>query len=219
MLRNGGELGCRASENLGFLLDDFVANKQKFSGLLSLFKQLYKKPEQSEFQYHLSSMWTKYGRSRTLYIPRHLLMLMYRYYEQERPKSDSPHLLISNSNQNRGERISKQFASDTFFNVKKNVQRKISENPECYDDIQEIHPAYSYHVLRHSFGTDVFYNFCQGQNKSFESITTTSAVYIETARRMGHKVDSRGANDVTKRYIHACGYRETLLNGIIDGLS
>ncbi|MBU2919150.1 site-specific integrase [Psychrosphaera sp. F3M07] len=219
VLRNAGELGCRTAENLGFLLDDFKANKREYTGLRSLFKQLKKNPEQEEFKYHLNSIWTKYSRSRTLYIPRHLLKLMCRYYEQERPKSDSPHLFVSNSNQNRGDKISTQFSSDTFLEIKNKVQQKISKNPKRYDDIQEIHSDYSYHVMRHSFATDIFYNLCQGQNKSYESITTTSAVYIETARRMGHKVDARGGGDVTKRYIHSCGYRDALQKGVVCGLA
>jgi len=219
VLRNGGELGCRTSENQGFVLDDFRANKQKHSGLRSLFKQLKKTPHQEEFEYYLSSIWTKFGTSRTLYIPRHLLKLMCRYYDQERPKSTSPHLLVTNSNQNRGERIDTQFASDTFLEVKNKVQQKISKNPKCYYDMQEIHPEHTYHVLRHSFGTDIFYSLCQGQNKSYESITTASAVYIETARRLGHKVDGKGASEVTKRYIHACGYRDALQKGVVDGFS
>jgi integrase len=218
VLRNGGDLGCRAKENQGFLLNDFVANKEKYTGLRTLFKQLEKKPEQDVFEYHLSSLYTKYGRSRTLYIPRHLLQKMKSYYDEERPKSDSNHLLVINSSNNRGECISKTYACRIFFDIKNKLMQKIKDNPSLYNDIQEIHESFSYHVMRHSFGTDIFYNMCEGQNKKYESITTTSAVYIETARRMGHKVDGRGANDVTKSYIHACGYRETLLKGIVNGI-
>lgn len=216
VLKNGGELGCRTKENQGFLLEDFKAGKQTYSGLLTLFKLMKTNPEKEEFEYFLSSIYTKYGRPRTLYIPRHLLELMERYYKEERPKSISNHLLVSNSNKNRGECISVRYGSDTFDEIKKITQKKIKENPEVYDDIQEIHDDHSYHVLRHSFGTDLFYNMCHGQNKSFESITTTSAVYIETARRMGHKVDSNGASQVTKGYIHSCGYRESLLKESIN---
>lgn len=218
ILRNGGELGCRAKENQGFLLNDFVANKEKHVGLLSLFKQLEQKPKLEKFKYHLSSLYTKYGRARTLEIPRDLLKKMKAYYGTERPKSDSNHLLVSNANNNLGECLSKSHACRVFIDIKKKVIKKIKDNPSLYSDIQEIHESFSYHVLRHSFGTDIFYNLCEGQNKKYESITTTSAVYIETARRMGHKVDGKGANEVTKSYIHGCGYRETLLEEVVNGI-
>lgn len=73
ILRNGGELGLRSKENQGFLLKDFIVNGKKYLGLLSLFYQLEKHPDKEEFEYYLSSLYTKYGRSRTLVIPRYLL--------------------------------------------------------------------------------------------------------------------------------------------------
>jgi len=218
VLRNGGELGCRTSENQGFLLNDFRAGNVKYDGILTLFSKLDKNPNQEGFEYHLSSLWTKYGRSRTLYIPSYLLKLMRKYYIQERPASDSDHLFISNSDQNRGEPISKSYGSRAMAKVRVIIQKKIEAMPSLYKSTQEIQPCHTYHVLRHSFGTDLFYNMCQGENKSFESITTESSIYIETARRMGHKVDHAHSSDVTKRYIHACGYRQTLEKGIVDGL-
>lgn len=218
VLRNGGELGCRTAENKGFLLNDFKIGNVKYDGILTLFSKLYKNPYQEEFEYHLSSLWTKYGRSRTLYIPNYLLKLMLKYYEQERPASDSDHLFVSNSDQNRGEPISKSFGTRAMTEVRKILLKKIVGTPSLYKGIQEIQPCHTYHVLRHSFGTDLFYNMAQGENKSFESITTESSIYIETARRMGHKVDYTNSNVVTKRYIHACGYREVLERGIVDGL-
>lgn len=216
VLRNGGDMGCRAKENQGFLLNDFTANKEKHHGLLTLFKQLEKDPEQEEFKYYLSSLYTKYGRSRTLYIPRLLLKKMKKYYDTERPESDSNHLLVSNARNSQGKPISKGFASDVFLNIKKELMQDAQDNPLIYSSTQAIEEGWSYHILRHSFGTDIFYNLCKGENKSVESITTTSAVYIETARRMGHKVDAKGAGNVTKTYIHSCGYREALMREAVD---
>ncbi len=217
VLRNGGDLGCRAKENQGFLLNDFYANKKRYKGLLSLFKELKSNPSKDEFEYHLSSLYTKMGRSRTLYIPRQLLEKMYRYYKTERPKTDSNHLLVSNSNNDsNGRCISKGFPSDVFLQIKSELIEETSKHKELYSNLQRIDVDWSYHTLRHSFGTDLFYNLCEGQNKRIESITTTSSVYIETARRLGHKVDGRGAIEVTKSYIHSCGYRETLLREVTD---
>ena len=89
--------------------------------------------------------------------------------------------------------------------------------PERYKHHQEIQSVNVYHHLRHSFGTDFFYNLCKGENKHYESITTTSSIYLTTAKRLGHKVDGRYAGEVTKKYIHSCGQRETLLKEVVNG--
>ena len=213
VLRNGGELGCRAKENQGFLLNDQKIGNKKEKGLLTLFKQLDMQPDQTEFKYYLSSLYTKYGRARILYIPRHLLEKMKRYYTEVRPESDSNQLLLSSSNNSYGQPISKKFASEIFLKIKLKVMDKMEYMPTLYARIQDISLS-TYHHLRHSFGTDIFYELCKGQNKYYESITTTSAVYLETARRLGHKVDGRNSPEVTKRYIHSCGHRENLLKEV-----
>lgn len=216
VLRNGGDLGCRTKENQGFLLNDFKANQKHHNGLLTLFKLYESNPEQLEFEYTLSSIYAKYGRERVLYIPRELLSKMKEYYEVERPISDSDHLLVSSSPNSFGQCISKAYGSDTFSKVRDKLIRKIQEEPEFYADVQEITSGSKYHHLRHSFGTDIFYELCEGANKKYETITTTSSVYMETARRLGHKVDSRRAGEVTKRYIHSCGVRERLIREVVN---
>ncbi|MGR5300060.1 site-specific integrase [Vibrio alfacsensis] len=218
VLRNGGELGCRTQENQGFYLQDFKADGSTQKGLLSLFKEMADNPDKEEFEYHLASFYAKYGSKRKLYIERAHLNLMKRYYEQERPKTDSIQFLVSSSpNDTFGTGIGKQYGTQLFSRVLKKVRKLIQENPEAYAGYQELDKALSYHHLRHSFGTDIFYEACQKAKKSYESITTESAVYIETARRLGHKVDSRYSNQTTKVYIHACGQREQLLKEVVHG--
>ncbi|WP_284296144.1 site-specific integrase [Thalassotalea loyana] len=217
VLRNGGELGCRTKENTGFLLHDFKVNKETYSGLLTLFEQLESHPNQEEFKYYLSSLYTKYGRSRMLYIPRGLLEKMKKYYELERPRSSSNHLLLANSGNAKGKCISSAFGSNTFLEVRRKVLEKINAGHPRYANIQEITECNTYHHLRHSFGTDIFYNLCEGQNKHYETITTTSGVYLETARRLGHQVEGLHAGETTKRYIHSCCYRECLLKEVVNG--
>lgn len=216
VLRNGGELGCRTKENQGFYLDDFKADGKLQRGLLTLFNELADKPEQEDFEYHLSSINTKYGTARKLYIKRYHLELMKRYHEKERPQTSSKHLLVSNSRNNRGEVISKRFGTDVFSKIAKIVRTKIQYNLGAYGGVQDLAEALSYHHLRHSFGTDIFYDLCSRAGKNFESITTESRVYIETARRLGHKVDSKFSNQTTKVYIHACGHREALLKEVVN---
>ncbi|WP_413283903.1 site-specific integrase [Vibrio sp. MA40-2] len=212
VLRCGGELGLRTKENQGLLLNDYKANTKVHKGLLNLFNDLDLHPNKEEFEYHLSSLYTKYSRSRTLYIPRYLLEKIKLYYDTERPQSDSNHLFVSSSSNNSfGQCISKRFGTDTFAKIRNRLLKEMDDHPERFEGYQEIQLVHVYHHLRHSFGTDIFYNLCRSENKSYESITTTSSVYLTTAVRLGHKVDARSANDVTKEYIHSCGLREKLL--------
>ncbi|HHX8367171.1 TPA: site-specific integrase [Vibrio alginolyticus] len=218
VLRNGGELGCRTSENRGFYLADFKADGKIRLGLQSLFKQLKESPEKEEFEYHLSSLDAKYGSARTLYIPRTHLELMERYCNTERPESASNHLLVSNSsNYTKGEEVSRRYGSATFSKTLKKLLKLMSENPEAYSGYQTLDEGNVYHHLRHSFGTDIFHDLCVTAKKNYESITTESRVYIETARCLGHKVDGKHANQTTKIYIHACGEREALLMEVVNG--
>jgi integrase len=218
VLRNGGDLGCRTKENQGFLLENFVAGKKNHKGVLSLFDELDRKPEKEEFKYYLSSLYSKYGFSRILYISRELLIKMKRYYDTERPHTDSNHLFVSNSNNNsKGQCISVEFGSNVFQKVLNIVIEEIQESSEMYIGYQSLEHGYVYHHLRHSFGTDVFYEECRRNGKEIDSITTESAAYIETARRLGHKVDSRFGGQTTKIYIHACGHRERLLQETLNG--
>lgn len=218
ILRNGGELGCRSKENQGFLLEDQKVHQGTFPGLLSLFKQLDVNPTKDEFEYRLSSLYTKYGRARTLYIPRLHLEKMKTYLETERPHSKSNHLLVSSSkNDSFGQCVSKRYGSDTFAKLRKKLILEMSDKPSLYTHHQDIKELNTYHHLRHSFGTDFFYNQCEGQSKHYESITTTSSVYLMTAERLGHKVDSKYANRVTATYIHSCGHRERLLKEVVNG--
>ncbi|MFA0053969.1 site-specific integrase [Vibrio echinoideorum] len=218
VLRNGGELGCRTKENQGFYLEDFKADGFIQKGLLNLFKDMMANPDKEEFEYHLASFHAKYGSKRKFYIQRSHLSLMKRYYDQERPKTESNQLLVSNStNDTFGKPVGKQYGTQLFSRVLEKVRKLIQENPEAYLGYQELDKALSYHHLRHSFGTDIFYEGCQQAKKSYESITTESAVYIETARRLGHKVDSKYSNQTTKMYIHACGQREQLLREVVLG--
>ncbi len=94
---------------------------------------------------------------------------------------------------------------------------EIGKHPERFTNYQEIQNFTVYHHLRHSFGTDLFYNLYRNENKRYESIVTSSSIYLTTAVRLGHKVEGRRANNVTKEYIHSCGLREQLLMESVNG--
>lgn len=218
ILRNGGELGCRAGENQGFLLSDLRINGKKHKGLLSLFSDLRKHPHTDEFKYTLSSLYTKGKRSRVLDISNSHLTLMKQYYETERPITQEEHLFVSNSsNHTKGQCIHRKYASNTFKKVLRKVIVEMEDNPKAYTGYQRLEKSHVYHHLRHSFGTDIFYEECRRWGKEPESITTASPVYLETARRLGHTLCGKYANDTTKIYIHACGYREQLLKETVYG--
>lgn len=217
ILRNGGELGCRSAENRGFLLNDYKSNKETRQGLLSLFRELELQADKQVFRYYLASLYTKRGRSRTLYIERDHLIKMKKYYEEDRPNSYSNHLFVHSRNVNGDGGISSRYATDIYRDISDRVRRLMQENPSYYSYYQPVPIGSSYHHLRHSFGTDVFYEECRKRGRNHESITTESAVYIETARRMGHKVDGKSSPQVTKTYIHSCGHREQLLREAVNG--
>ena len=140
------------------------------------------------------------------------------YYETERPQTDSNHLFVSNSNnESKGKCISTGYGTAVFHETLNKTIQDMQENPEMYFSYQTLEEGHVYHNLRHSFGTDIFYEECRRNGKEIDSITTESAVYIETARRLGHKVDGRFSAQVTKTYIHACGHRERLLKETIHG--
>ncbi|MGR5469784.1 site-specific integrase, partial [Vibrio astriarenae] len=135
----------------------------------------------------------------------------------ERPITDSNHLFVTNGSASQGKCISKRYAGDIYRNIRDKVRELMKDDPDYYSHYQTIEAESRYHHLRHSFGTDIFYEECQKRGLNYESISTESAVYIETARRMGHKVDSPGGPQTTKTYIHTCGHKEQLLREVVYG--
>ena len=79
---------------------------------------------------------------------------------------------------------------------------------KLYDDMQALEDKHTYHILRHSFGTDLFYSLCKGR---YETITTASSEYIEVARRMGHNIEGQRAPETTKKYIRSCAQKDAML--------
>ena len=218
LLRSAGEIGLRSKENQGLVLNDFTVGGKRYPGFESLFKQMDKEGEQPEFEFHLQSKFTKgasKARSRTLYIHRTLLVKYRRYFEEERPESTSDTLLVSNANANRGDSITKRSASEAFTKTKKTVLA-MQERDELEGTGQALDDDHTHHVLRHSSITDFFYDNCKNSNIAFDDVTTTSQVYLATAKFAGHKVDNKYAASTTKEYIHSCWERERLEQGNVD---
>jgi integrase len=217
LLRTGGELGLRSKENQGLLLADFQIGTKRYSGFLSLFSELESNPDKTEFTYYLQGKFTKAprgsaggGQGRKLYLHRTLLERFKEYYDRERPDSASDTLLVSNASSNIGEPISKNAASRAFTTVKKEVLKKQLNNelPPLGQALEEDH---THHVLRHSFGTDKFYDACKAQRVQIDDVTTTSAVYLLVAALMGHNAAGNKAPATTKTYIRSAHIKEAFM--------
>lgn len=208
LLRTGGELGLRSKENQGFLIDDFRVGGKIHSGMKALFALRDANPEQTEFEYYLQGKYTKAkryigGESRVIYIHYTLLDRFRVYYEEERPLIDDNCFFLNSSPAEYGTPISKSRASDTFRDVKRVVLEKQAKGL-LDSDGQQLEEGHTHHVLRHSFGTDKFYDYAEEKNILIDDVTTTSVVYLAVAALMGHSTTDGTAPQTTKKYIRSC---------------
>ncbi len=219
LLRGGGELGLRSKENQGLLLGDFMVGNKKHLGFKSLFLEMEQHPEQMEFKYYLQGQYTKSprnsggGQFRRLHIHRSLLERYKEYYNKERPASSENTLLLNASLSDYGTPIAKNAASRAFTRTKKKVlELQISGAlPENGQMLEDDHTG---HVLRHSFGTDKFYDACKENSVKIDSVTPTSAVYLLVARLMGHNAKDGSAPETTKTYIRSCHIKDAFYAGV-----
>lgn len=218
LLRGGGELGLRSKENQGLLLEDFMVGNKKHSGFKSLFVKMEQHPEQMEFKYYLQGQYTKAarnaggGQSRTLYIHQSLLERYKEYCDKERPESAEKTLLLNASYSDYGTPISKNAASRAFTRAKKKVL-ELQRSGALPEHAQMLGDDHTGHVLRHSFGTDKFYDACKKNQVKIDSVTPTSAVYLFVAKLMGHNAKDGSAPETTKTYIRSCHIKEEFSPG------
>jgi integrase len=219
LLRGGGELGLRSKENQGLLLEDFKVGNKKHPGFKSLFLEMAEHPEQMEFEYFLQGKYTKAprnvggGESRTLHIHRNLLERYKEYCDKERPESAEKTLLLNASYSDYGTPISKNAASRAFTRTKKKVF-ELQRSGALPGHVQMLEDDHTGHVLRHSFGTDKFYDACKKNRVKIDSVTPTSAVYLLVAKLMGHNAKDGKAPETTKTYIRSCHIKEAFLSGV-----
>ncbi len=219
LLRGGGELGLRSKENQGLLLEDFMVGNKKHPGFKSLFLEMAQHPEQMEFKYYLQGQYTKAprntggGQSRTLHIHRSLLERYKEYFDKERPESTENTLLLNASYSDYGTPISKNAASRAFTRAKKKVL-ELQRSGALPEHAQMLEDDHTGHLLRHSFGTDKFYDACKKNQVKIDSVTPTSAVYLLVAKLMGHNAKDGKAPETTKTYIRSCHIKEAFLTGM-----
>tara|TARA_R110000744_G_C19364166_1_gene561711 strand:+ start:342 stop:1574 length:1233 start_codon:yes stop_codon:yes gene_type:complete len=216
ILRAAGTTGVRAKENIGFLLNDFVVGNKKYMGLLSLFQQLEQSPEQEQFEFWLQGKYSKGrrgagGKSRKLYIPRDTLHRFKQYYDKERPNCDIDNLFVTEPSSGYLKAISPACVQVLFKHARKKILLKQKEGllPDHLDQLQE---KQTYHILRHSFGTDTFYDALLINGLRVDNVTPTSQPYLVTAALLGHVVNGRGAPATTKEYIRSCHLKIELNN-------
>lgn len=208
ILRAGGSCGIRRKENIGFLLQDFVVGNKKYKGLKTLFQEMEAEPTQEKFEYYLQGKYSKArrhsgGRSRMLYIPRETLLRFKCYFEEERPDVAVDNLFVTEPSSSYIKSISESRVTHAFSYAREQVLKKQSEGllPDHMDLLEEKH---SYHILRHSFGTDTFYDAAQESGLRIDDVSPTSQPYLLTAALLGHEASGMGAPQTTKDYIRSC---------------
>lgn len=222
LLRGGGELGLRSKENQGLLLEDFMVGNKKHLGFKSLFLEMAQHLEQMEFEYFLKGEYIKAtrntggGESRRLYIHRSLLERYKYYYDNERPESTENALLLNASFSHYGTPIAENTASRAFTQAKKKVM-ELQRSGALPEEGQMLEDDHTGHILRHSFGTDKFYDACKEHRVKIDSVTPTSAVYLLVAKLMGHNAKDGKAPESTKTYIRSCHIKEAFLTGMHYG--
>lgn len=211
LLRSGRELGLRAKECTGLLLHDQNINGLIKPGLLTLFNEMKCNPKKTEFQYHLQGIHSKGlrgqgGRSRMLFIARTLLQDFERYYLTERSSTSSANCFFLT----RKHPITPRTPSDLFRSIKKELLSDIQTCTSDLADHQIIEKGHRYHLLRHSFGTDLFIKTCRDERIRFDDVRPTSSAYLYVAKRMGHSTKSSKGFGTTVSYIHGAHIAEKL---------
>ena len=217
LLRTAGEMGLRAKENLGFLINDFQIADQKYDGLKTLFRKMKVENEKEEFAYYLQGKYSKSkrhsgGESRWVYFHRALLERFEDYYIKERPKCPTNTFFVNTSPTQKGTPISKSRPSKAFKNARDAVMRKQRDGQLPFEG-QLLEKNHTHHILRHSFGTDKFYEYAQKNGILFDDVSPTSQPYLTVAALLGHSASHRSAPTTTASYIRSCHIKERFEHG------
>ena len=211
LLRCGAEIGVRTKELLSFRVNDFHYHGKNHPGLKSLFAEAEQNSTKMEFRYFLQGQYSKGvrksgGTSRALWIHRSLLESMKHWFDNERPHSVSDSFFVNHD----GRPINERAGTNAFLKAKKSL---IEVQGSLSPDGQRIEVDHSYHVLRHSFGTDLFHRLATEDGMDFDNIVPTSRAYLETARRLGHSIVGPDAPKTTATYIRTCHMKVRMEGG------
>jgi len=213
ILRCGAEIGTRAKEVTGFYLKDFEYGQKTRKGLLTLFNEMDDNPDETVFTYYLPGKNSKGkpgkgGESRDLYIEVDLLKKMQDYYLQERPNSECNTFFLKVDTRGYGEPIPNNQASNVFRKMKNKLLKMQEQDNSLTYKIEEDHV---YHIMRHSFGTDKFYEYSLDTGTEIDAITASSSVMIQIAELMGHSLAGKDKGlKVTQDYIRSTRQKMTM---------
>lgn len=174
ILRMGYEVGLRAAENRGLVLNDSKVRNKTQKGLKSLFDELDTNPNKLRFEFYLRGIYAKRGKGRWIYFSRPLLEDLKDYYETERNdfgRPDTIHLFVRADNGFQGHPIGEGHASRIF---------RIILNKH----MPNLEGQYSYHDLRHTFATELYHAELLNENGN-ETRSESAALYV-VAERLGH---------------------------------
>lgn len=212
LLRLAGECGLRAKETQGFLLKDCVVRNKKHAGILSLFDQMESNPSQREFEYWLQGRFSKGskgkgGKSRMVYLYKSTLKRLKAYYERERPNCRLNSFFVTEPSSNYLNPVSSGTVSGTFREAKNQVLDKQAKGLlSTY--LQSLEAEHTYHVLRHSFGTDKFHELILERGMRIDDVTSTSQPYLTVAALLGHSISGKYAPATTASYIRSCRIKD-----------
>ena len=213
----GFECGLRTKENQGLVLDDFNVGDKKYKGLLSIFNDMELNKTKMEFTFRLQGLYSKGsngkgGKSRDIFIHRSLLQALKGYWLDERPISNSDHLFLNTqSGETESQVISQDRATVVFSSIRDRILIDQSLG-KLNSDWQMLEKDHTYHVLRHSFGTDKFYEFSEEAGLLVDDVSPTSQVYLSVAALLGHTITGKSAASATKTYIRSCNIKKSLEN-------
>lgn len=216
ILRAGGECGLRTQENMGLLLNDFKVGGQTYSGMKSFFKELdietkFGKSEgqqKQEFKYWLQGKYTKGrkggvgGISRWIYIPRDVMLRFKLYYEIERPESSGDSLFLTDP-QSRIIHGIREYQATRDFKETRNLVIDKQQQELLPDYLHILEDKHTYHILRHSFGTDKFHEAVEEDGLELENVTHLSRPYLLVAELLGHESEGKDAPKTTRKYIRS----------------
>ena len=75
----------------------------------------------------------------------------------------------------------------------------------------KIHKDHVFHIMRHSFGTDKFYEFAKDVGCAIDAITASSSVMIQVAELLGHSLGGKDKGlKVTRGYIRSTREKMTM---------
>ncbi len=196
ILRMGYEVGLRAAENQGLVLEDSKIRNKTLKGLKSLFVELDNNPSKLRFEFYLKGIYAKRGKGRWIYFSRPLLEDLKNYYETERNNFGCPetdHLFVRADNGSQGKSIGKGHASRVFRNILNSY-------------MPNLEGQYSYHDLRHTFATELYHEELLNE-KGNETRSESAALYV-VAERLGH------ADIVTSKIYIRLQHQMVILEGL-----